>query len=158
MTPEEIDELVDEHKLAEADFPIGAKKIRFHALPRPEYSALMDAHHPGPADREIGAMWNRQTFPPALIAACSKGVISDEQARRMWAKWDAGTLSQLFGHCYRLNEDGIAVPFTVPGSGLLTGSGRNSTTAPRKPSPTRSSSPGKSKTRTRRSPGTPNKD
>jgi hypothetical protein len=150
--------LVDGHKLAEADFPIDGKKLRFRALPRPEYSALIDTHHPGPADREINAMWNRQTFPPALIAACSIGAITEDQARRMWAAWDAGTLSQMFEFCYRLNEDGISVPFTVPGTGITLGSGRNSTTAPRRHSPTPRSSPGQSKTRTKRSPGPKNRN
>lgn len=83
-----------------------AVTFRFEALGRVELDVLMGEHPPTKeqtttARREgKGApMWNGDTFPPSLIAACCvEPAIDDKQAAEMWTspQWNAGELDALF--------------------------------------------------------------
>jgi hypothetical protein len=83
-----------------------AVTFRFRAIGRVELDHLMGEHPPTKeqtttARREgKGApMWDGDTFPPALIAACCvEPAIDDKQAAEMWTspQWNAGELDALF--------------------------------------------------------------
>lgn len=114
----------------------GTAELKFQALPRREYRVLLDEH---PPDTE-GADWNPDTFPPALIAACSLDPkLTLEQAGEMWEEWEAGEMGRVFMLCFQLNEHAAGLSFGLPGSGRTDGSGKKSATAPKKGSRTRSS-------------------
>lgn len=135
-------ELLASKSLREASITVavnrdgGTAELKFRALPRRAYRDLLDAH----PSTEEGTDWNMETFPPALIAACSiDPVFTVEQATEMWEEWESGELGRMFLLCWQLNENQTALSFGLPGSGRTTGSGKKSATAPSKASRTRRS-------------------
>lgn len=107
--------------------------MRFRALPRKEYRKLLDDHPP----TETGQSWNPDTFPPAIIAACSVAPsFTVEQATTIWEEWEEETASGMFLIAYHLNENAGALGFILPESVPMDGFGRNSITAFQEESPT----------------------
>ena len=89
--------------------------MRFRALGSKAYDDLAAAHPPTAKQKADGAVWNTDTFPPALIAAASlEPVISVEDAVKIWESpdWSRGELFDLFDQLLRLNQGGLGVPFT----------------------------------------------
>lgn len=105
--------------------------LQLRALPRKQYRTLCEAHPSETAD------WNPDTFPPALIAASIvEPVFTVEQATELWEGWEDADAARVFLACFHLNENPAGLSFIWPGSATTSGSGRNSTTAPLKESPT----------------------
>lgn len=118
-------ELLAKKKLREVTLTVQVEgdsaDLQLRALPRKEYRLLLEAH-PG-AD---GKSFDYDTFPPALIAASVvEPEFTLEQATELWEEWEDGDASRLFLACFDLNEVGLGVGFTTPGSDSTVGSGKN---------------------------------
>jgi len=84
-----------------------------HAVPLApaEYEALIDAHPPREHEQARNAIWNADTFPPALLAACllqdGEPVMSADE----WAAWSktpgavaSGEYATLVSICVQVND------------------------------------------------------
>lgn len=67
------------------------------------YAALVDGHPPDRSDPP-GLGWSQQTFPPALIAACTGADVAD--ADRAWRTWPADVVESLLELCLELCSPG----------------------------------------------------
>jgi len=117
-----------EDALAAAEEALRPAVVTFtqRALGKAEYEALKDDNAPTEAQRKKaraagdGAMaWNPDTFPQALVAACSVDpVITADDAERMWKfpEWNQGELSELFFSALSL-QSSRRVPDLGKGSG-----------------------------------------
>ena len=74
--------------------------ITVHGLTRPQWTALLDGHPP--RDGETG--WNEDTFPPALIAACTGFPVAD--AATWWQESPEDAAEAVFAECLRLAVPG----------------------------------------------------
>lgn len=93
--------------------------LHFAAISYNELDKLQAKHPPTQDQRVNGATFNRNTFPPALIAACSVDpVISESEARTIWTSpdWSTGELNTLFDAVSALCMKGLDVPFTETAS------------------------------------------
>ena len=78
--------------------------IVLQSIGRKRYEALMQEHKPtrqqnAEAQKETGedAPYNVDTFPIALIAACSvEPVMTDEQVQQIWDEWNSAEVMDLF--------------------------------------------------------------
>ena len=80
--------------LTGAEDNLDAETIRltFRALPRPVWEQLLREHPPTEAQSDQGMEYNVETFPAALIAACSVDGMAETEAQElldMWADADA---------------------------------------------------------------------
>jgi len=94
-------------------------ELKFEAISYKELDALQAKHPPTQDQRVNGASFNRNTFPPALIAACSvEPKITETDAREIWSseEWSTGELNTLFDAVSGLCMKGLDVPFTATGS------------------------------------------
>lgn len=91
----------------------------FEAISYKELDALQAKHPPTQDQRIAGAAFNRNTFPPALVSACSVDPkISEADARDIWSseEWSSGELNTLFDTVSALCMKGLDVPFTETAS------------------------------------------
>jgi hypothetical protein len=91
----------------------------FEAISYKELDALQAKHPPTQDQRIAGAAFNRNTFPPALVAACSVDPkINEADARDIWTseEWSTGELNTLFDTVSGLCMKGLDVPFTETAS------------------------------------------
>jgi hypothetical protein len=98
----------------------GTRQLRmiYRALSGEDYDALLDAHKPTPKMRSDGAIWHRDNFPPALIAAVSMvPKLTAEQARELYGNpdWSPGESGALFMSAVEVCSQGLDVPFTENG-------------------------------------------
>jgi hypothetical protein len=101
-------------KASEAEF-------RFRALPDKEWSDMLAAHPPRDAEKE---MFNPETFPRALIAACCVDpVMTPEQVDRLFGVLNQAQRNQVFDTAYEVNMEASTIPFSVTASALLAGLG-----------------------------------
>src|SRR3954463_7264417 len=73
--------------------------IKFQSIGAVAYDKLIAKHPPKPEQRVEGAMYNIESFAPALIAACSVDPeISPADANELWQSdnWSRGDLMVLF--------------------------------------------------------------
>lgn len=77
----------------------GPLEIEVAGLDRQAWTALLDAHPPRPEDE---APWNDDTFPPALMAACTP--MTARVARLAWEKWPEDQAEAVFHECLRLSS------------------------------------------------------
>lgn len=87
----------------------------FEAISYKELDALQAKHPATQAQRVEGASFNRNTFPPALIAACAvEPIMTESDAREIWGSddWSTGELNTLFDAVSGLCMKGLDVPFT----------------------------------------------
>lgn len=94
-------------------------ELLFEAISYKELDSLQAKHPPTQAQRIEGAAYNRNTFPPALVAACSvEPKISEAEARDIWQSddWSSGELTTLFQAVSDLCLRGLDIPFTETGS------------------------------------------
>lgn len=90
----------------------------FKSIGYKDYDDLLSSHQPSKEQSKDGAQWNPDTFPPALISACSVDpVIGLEEAKELWLsdQWSRGELMDLFFAVAKLNTDGLDIPFTAAG-------------------------------------------
>jgi hypothetical protein len=91
----------------------------FEAISYKELDALQAKHPPTQDQRIAGAAFNRNTFPPALVAACSlEPKLSEADTREIWTseEWSTGELNTLFDTVSNLCMKGLDVPFTETAS------------------------------------------
>jgi aspartate-semialdehyde dehydrogenase len=91
-------------------------ELTFQAISYAELDALQSKHQPTQQQRIEGAAYNRDTFPPALVAACSVVPhISEEDANEIWKseEWSTGELTTLFETVSNLCMRGLDIPFTA---------------------------------------------
>lgn len=74
--------------------------ITVRGLTRPQWTTLLDSHPP--RDGETG--WNEDTFPPALIAACTSFTAAD--AESWWIETPEDAAEALFAECLRQSVPG----------------------------------------------------
>lgn len=94
-------------------------ELLFEAISYKDLDALQAKHPPTQQQRVEGAAFNRNTFPPALVAACSvEPKITESDARDIWSSddWSTGELNTLFNAVSDLCMKGLDVPFTGTGS------------------------------------------
>lgn len=94
-------------------------KLVFEALSATQLDKLQAAHPPTDEQRRTGAVFNKNTFPAALVAACSVDPeISYEDAQEIFTSdaWSTGELNALFDTVSSLCMQGLDVPFTDSGS------------------------------------------
>lgn len=90
-------------------------ELLFQAISYKDLDALQAKHPPTQKQRVDGASFNRNTFPPALIAACSVDPKMDERdTLELWNSddWSTGELNTLFDAVSALCMRGLDVPFT----------------------------------------------
>lgn len=89
--------------------------LKFQAISAKELDALSTKYKPTMDQKMEGARFNPDTFPPALIAACSvQPVMTFEEAKEIWEspEWSNGELATLFTTCLDLCNAGLDIPFT----------------------------------------------
>lgn len=97
----------------DADEPIELT-IRLQAIGSAAYDELVSAHPPTEKQRRDGAVYNVDTFAPALIATVSvEPKLSYEQARDIYTNpdWSAGEIGGLFIDALKLCNAGLDIPF-----------------------------------------------
>jgi hypothetical protein len=90
-------------------------ELLFQAISYKDLDALQAKHPPTQKQRVDGASFNRNSFPPALIAACSvEPKFSEKDALEIWNSddWSTGELNTLFDAVSALCMKGLDVPFT----------------------------------------------
>lgn len=102
-----------EQRLVDEDAVVA---FTFRSIGRAAFSALVDAHQPTAAQRAKvktlglgngGMLWNPDTFPAALIAAClEEPKLTEEQALALWSddSWNAAELQELLEAAVEVNE------------------------------------------------------
>jgi hypothetical protein len=91
-------------------------QIKVKAIGNTAYDKLIESHPPTPKQkREDDAVYNPETFPPALIAASAEDPkLTYEQATELWKSdaWSRGEMMGLFSACLKVNSAGLGIPFT----------------------------------------------
>lgn len=90
-------------------------EMTFQAISSHELDALQAKHTPTTEQRVKGSSFNPQTFPPALVAACSvEPQLTEEDTKEIWESdaWSMGELAYLFDTVSELCTQGLNVPFT----------------------------------------------
>jgi hypothetical protein len=110
-----VHELAEQVTNLEARIAASSVTFRFRGLGRTKFRALL-AEHPGDDD----AAFDRDTFPPALVAACSLDpVMSAADVRDLADAITDGQFDALFGACWDACREVDGVPFSVPASMTL---------------------------------------
>lgn len=113
----------------------------FEALPQQAYSKLLAQHPPKETDRKAMTGFNRETFPKALIAACSHTPkISPAKAEQLCNRLTDGQFGKLWNAVIALNVGDDVPPKSVRHSSLVEEAKRSSITASLGESPEASSS------------------
>lgn len=91
-------------------------EFRFQSLGDKEWSDLIAAH-PG---KEKGHGWDPETFPKALIAACSVDpTMLPEQVGELFEILNEAQRAELFQCAFDVNSEAPGVPFSLSASGIL---------------------------------------
>ena len=97
--------------------------VRFRALKRLEWEALVEAHK----KRHDDEPFNWSTFPPALIAACViDPEMSPTEVDELLDVINEAQREQLFDAAYTVNQESTAVPFSVGASAVSRWRAQNS--------------------------------
>jgi hypothetical protein len=91
-------------------------KMKYRALPSKEYDDLISEHPPTTKEKQAGAVYNVDTFAPALISAVSvEPRLSVEQATELYKspQWSGGEIATLFFNAQRVCNAGLDVPFNA---------------------------------------------
>lgn len=94
----------------EADIEASTVTLRFRALSRSAYQALLTEHPGREGEDEV---WNWQTFVPALIAACLiDPVMTVDEVVELLDLITEGQRDELFSAAYDVNQSVTRVPFS----------------------------------------------
>lgn len=94
--------------------PDGDLSLLFKSISSKAYDDLQAEHKPTKEQAKDGNTWNPDTFPAALMAACSvEPVMTYEEAAALWdsPEWSRGELMDMFLAVIKLNSEGLNVPF-----------------------------------------------
>ncbi|MFZ4136977.1 hypothetical protein [Streptomyces koyangensis] len=89
---------------AQQAFEDAAIRLRFQALPRPDFEALKEAHPPTAKQAEDGAAFDSETLAPALIAASSLDGMTEDDAREYLATWGEGEAVALWATAWNIQS------------------------------------------------------
>jgi hypothetical protein len=104
---EQIKEL--EERIAEE----GSLTIRLRGIGRNRFRQLMNAH-PAPEEQESGGAFDLQTFPIALVAACSLDpVLTEDDAEELGDLITDGQWDQVFNAAWEACREADGVPFSA---------------------------------------------
>jgi len=98
------------------DGSVSPRRLRFRAISPKEYDELLAAHPPTPKQKNDGAFYNPDTFPPALIAAVSYvPKLTVAQATELYhhPDWSPGETGELFMQAGNVCNAGLSVPFSA---------------------------------------------
>ncbi|WP_425834189.1 hypothetical protein [Streptomyces fractus] len=93
--------------LAEARsmYDAASDTLTFLALPRPVLEELIGRHPPTDEQAAEGAVFNPDTFPPALISAASSDGMSREEAAELLATWPAAEANLLWEAAWQVQQE-----------------------------------------------------
>ncbi|MGW0822514.1 hypothetical protein [Streptomyces sp. NPDC002845] len=74
----------------------GTIRLTFRALPQPVWAQLLREHPPTEAQADMGHEYNVETFPAALIAACSVDGMTESDAQELLDTWSDADAKALF--------------------------------------------------------------
>ncbi|TQE30874.1 hypothetical protein Sipo8835_23055 [Streptomyces ipomoeae] len=81
---------------AESALEEGTIRLTFRALPRPVWAQLLREHPPTEAQADMGHEYNVESFPAALIAACSVDGMGEGEAQELLDNWSDADAKALF--------------------------------------------------------------
>lgn len=90
--------------------------IKLQAIGGVEYDDLISHHRPTTQQKNDGAIYNIDTFAPALVSATTiDPALTYQEAMQLWNsdEWSGGELSAWFGACLRINNGGVDLPFSA---------------------------------------------
>lgn len=93
-----------------------ALQLKYKALSSKEYDTLQGEHPPSAKEKREGAIYNVDTFAPALIAAVSQAPkLTIEQATELYKSpdWSGGEVTTMFLNALRVCNAGLDVPFSA---------------------------------------------
>lgn len=93
-----------------------ALNLKYRALSSKEYDDLQSAHPPSAKEKRDGAIYNVDTFAPALIASVAvTPKLSVEQASQLYhsPEWSGGEIATMFLNALRVCNAGLDVPFSA---------------------------------------------
>ncbi|MFD9004520.1 hypothetical protein ACFV0T_26765 [Streptomyces sp. NPDC059582] len=99
--PDDTDTIADAAKAsqafdeAKAAYDEVSIPLRFRALPRKAFEALIKEHAPSEAEADEGKQW-ADTYPAALIAAASVDGMTEQDARELLELWSLAEANALF--------------------------------------------------------------
>lgn len=88
----------------------------FQSIGAKEWELLVSKHKPTPAQRADNAVFNTDTFPPALLArVCVEPAMSEEDWLEIWESpdWNRGEISRIYGEAVDLCMEGFNIPFNA---------------------------------------------
>ena len=109
------------------------REFVFQSIGNKPWSDLMAEHPPkSKRDRDAGAEYNTDTFPPAAVAAsCIQPEgMTLKNATLLMERWSVGQWNTLWTGCLIANGKVTGVPFSAAASVHLRDSEQSSTTAP----------------------------
>lgn len=98
------------------NLPDGEATIVLRAIGSKAYDDLVAAHPPTREQKKEQSAWNPDTFPAALLTACSlEPKIDEESAKQIFQSehWSRGEKMGLFYALVTLNTEGLDVPFNA---------------------------------------------
>lgn len=111
-----LDDLLEKaRRTKEIELSPNGPSVLFQAISSKDYDDLIAKHPPSAKQKKDEAVWNPDTFAPALIAACSKEPeITNDTALEIWQSdsWSRGELMDIFMAVVTLNSEGLNVPFS----------------------------------------------
>jgi hypothetical protein len=90
--------------------------LKFQAIDSTSFDELQSAHPPTTKERREGAIYNVDTFAPALIAAVSlEPRLSVEQATEIYKSpdWAPGEVGNMFINAMSVCNQGLNIPFNA---------------------------------------------
>jgi hypothetical protein len=109
-------------RTSEVVLPLGDELVTIvvRSINTKVYDDLIGEHPPTKKDKEDGAVFDLDTFAPALISLCTKEPeLTEEEVVELWAspEWARGELLDWFTACVNICNKGLEVPTTANGSG-----------------------------------------
>jgi hypothetical protein len=94
------------HALADTERALddATMELTFRALPNPVWEALLLEHAPTEAQADSGQEYNVETFPAALISACSVDGMSEADAQELLDTWSSSDAKALFTAALLANQ------------------------------------------------------
>lgn len=93
-----------------------ALNLKFQALSSKEYDTLQSEHPPSAKEKRDGAIYNIDTFAPALISKVAViPKLTEEQASTLYhsQEWSGGEVATMFLNALRVCNAGLDVPFSA---------------------------------------------
>lgn len=93
--------------------------VTLRAIGSKAYDVLVGMHPPTTEQKKEGAVYNPDTFGPALISACAISPrMTPNEAKELWDsdEWSRGEVMEIFASSVEVCSRGLDVPFTAAAS------------------------------------------